>query len=156
MEAGTNYIQVHPTFLYEGMWNLMVFFILVICLKKKIKRFHGELFLVYLAGYGIGRAIIENIRTDQLYIPGTKVPVSMVLGIVVAAASIITIIVGRKRFTLINSAEESEQETEEESGPKTEEETGADVGQEAEREPEEDTEEDSEEEYGADTKEKTE
>ena len=180
MEAGTNYIQVHPTFLYEGMWNLMVFFILVICLKKKIKRFHGELFLVYLAGYGIGRAIIENIRTDQLYIPGTKVPVSMVLGIVVAAASIITIIVGRKRFTLINSAEESEQETEEESGPKTEEETGADteeetgaeteeetgaeadeetgadVGQEAEREPEEDTEEDSEEETGPETEEKTE
>ena len=127
MEAGTNYIQVHPTFLYEGMWNLMVFFILVICLKKKIKRFHGELFLVYLAGYGIGRAIIENIRTDQLYIPGTKVPVSMVLGIVVAAASIITIIVGRKRFTLINPAEESgqepQQDTEEETGPETEEKT---------------------------------
>lgn len=168
MEAGTNYIQVHPTFLYEGMWNLMVFFILVICLKKKIKRFHGELFLVYLAGYGIGRAIIENIRTDQLYIPGTKVPVSMVLGIVVAAASIITIFVGRKRFTLINPAEESgqgpQQDTEEETGPETEEETGAeaeeetgaDIGQEAEREPEEGTEEDSEEESTPEMEEKTE
>ena len=97
MEAGTNYIQVHPTFLYEGMWNLMVFALLVIWLKKKIKRFDGEVFLVYLAGYGIGRAIIEAIRTDQLYIPGTRVPVSMMLGIVVAVCSILTIIVGRRR-----------------------------------------------------------
>ncbi len=98
MEAGTNYIQVHPTFLYEGMWNVMVFLVMVFYLKKKIKRFHGEIFLVYLAGYGIGRAIIEYIRTDQLYIPGTRLPVSMVLGIVIAALSIVKIIVGRKRF----------------------------------------------------------
>lgn len=94
MEAGTNYIQVHPTFLYEGLWNLMVFVILL--LYRKRKKFNGELFLVYLAGYGIGRAIIEAIRTDQLYIPGTRVPVSMVLGIVIAAVSIVTILIGRK------------------------------------------------------------
>lgn len=112
MEAGTNYIQVHPTFLYEGMWNVMVFLIMVFYLKKKIKRFHGEIFLVYLAGYGIGRAIIEYIRTDQLYIPGTKMPVSMVLGIVIAALSIVTIIVGRKRFPRADMEEQSEQEAE--------------------------------------------
>ena len=97
MEAGTNYIQVHPTFLYEGMWNLMVFAVMVFWLKKKIKRFHGEIFLVYLAGYGIGRAIIEHIRTDQLYIPGTRLPVSMVLGIVIACCSVLVIVVGRTR-----------------------------------------------------------
>ena len=112
MEAGTNYIQVHPTFLYEGMWNVMVFLIMVFYLKKKIKRFHGEIFLVYLAGYGIGRAIIEYIRTDQLYIPGTRLPVSMVLGIVIAALSIVTIIVGRKRFPRADMQEQSEQEAE--------------------------------------------
>lgn len=100
MEAGTNYIQVHPTFLYEGMWNLMVFVILVIYLTKKIKRFDGEIFLVYLAGYGTGRAIIEYIRTDQLYIPGTKIPVSMVLGIVMAVVSVITILIGRSRASV--------------------------------------------------------
>lgn len=97
MEAGTNYIQVHPTFLYEGLWNLMVFAVMAVYLKKGIKRFHGEIFLVYLAGYGIGRAIIENIRTDQLYIPGTRVPVSMVLGIVAAVCSITAILIGRRR-----------------------------------------------------------
>ncbi len=95
MEAGTNYIQVHPTFLYEGMWNLMVFLILLLYRRKK--KFNGELFLVYLTGYGIGRAIIEHIRTDQLYIPGTKTPVSMVLGLVIAAVSFILILVGRSR-----------------------------------------------------------
>ena len=95
MQEGTNYIQVHPTFLYEGMWNLMVFVVLVIYLKKHFKKFHGEIFLVYLAGYGTGRAIIEYIRTDQLYIPGTKIPVSMVLGIVMALVSLTVIIIGR-------------------------------------------------------------
>ena len=95
MKAGTNYIQVHPTFLYEGMWNLMVFLILLLYRRKK--KFNGELFLVYLAGYGIGRAIIEHIRTDQLYIPGTKTPVSMVLGLVIAGVSVILILVGRSR-----------------------------------------------------------
>lgn len=97
MEAGTNYIQVHPTFLYEGLWNLLVFGLLCFLLHKKAKRFNGELFLVYLAGYGIGRAVIESIRTDQLYLPGTKTPVSMVLGIVIAACSIAVIALGRKR-----------------------------------------------------------
>ena len=95
MQEGTNYIQVHPTFLYEGMWNLMVFVVLVIYLKKHFKKFDGEIFLVYLAGYGTGRAIIEYIRTDQLYIPGTKIPVSMVLGIVMALVSLTVIIIGR-------------------------------------------------------------
>ena len=97
MEPGTNYIQVHPTFLYEGLWNLMVLAVLLVCLKKQTKRFNGELFLIYLAGYGTGRAIIESIRTDQLYLPGTTVPVSMVLGIVLAVFSVIMIAAGRHR-----------------------------------------------------------
>ena len=100
MEAGTNYIQVHPTFLYEGLWNLMVFALMALYLKKGIKRFHGEIFLVYLAGYGIGRAIIESIRTDQLYLPGTRIPVSMVLGILAAVCSITAILIGRGRSAL--------------------------------------------------------
>ncbi|MDO5134106.1 MAG: prolipoprotein diacylglyceryl transferase, partial [Eubacteriales bacterium] len=97
MEPGTNYIQVHPTFLYEGLWNLLLFALLLLCLKKKTKKFDGELFLIYLAGYGIGRAIIENIRTDQLYLPGTTVPVSMVLGLVIAVCAILMILAGRAK-----------------------------------------------------------
>lgn len=97
MEAGTNYIQVHPTFLYEGMWNLLVCAFMFFYLKRNLKRFQGEIFLVYLAGYGIGRAVIESIRTDQLYIPGTRVPVSMVLGIVAAACALAVIFAGRRK-----------------------------------------------------------
>ena len=93
MTEGTNYIQVHPTFLYEGMWNLALLILLLIYLKHK--RFDGEIALLYFAGYGIGRALIESIRTDQLYITGTTIPVSMMLGIVMAAVSIIAIAVIR-------------------------------------------------------------
>ena len=95
MAEGTNYIQVHPTFLYEGMWNLMIFVFLFLYMRKK--KFDGELFLIYLAAYGIGRAAIEYIRTDQLYLPGTRIPVSMVVGLVLAVCSTAAVMAGRKR-----------------------------------------------------------
>ncbi len=87
---GTNYIQVHPTFLYEGLWNLGVLIILLLFLKHR--HFKGEIFLMYLAGYGIGRAWIEAIRTDQLYITGTSIPVNLVMGVALAAISIVAIV----------------------------------------------------------------
>lgn len=96
MTEGTNYIQVHPTFLYEGMWNLAVLVFLLLYLKHK--KFDGEIALFYFAGYGIGRALIESIRTDQLYITGTKIPVSMVLGIVMAVSAITADLVIRARL----------------------------------------------------------
>ena len=96
MQEGTNYIQVHPTFLYEGMWNLMLLIFLLLYLKHK--KFDGEISLLYFAGYGIGRALIESIRTDQLYITGTTIPVSMVLGIVMAVVSITADLVIRARL----------------------------------------------------------
>ena len=96
MTEGTNYIQVHPTFLYEGMWNLMLLIFLLLYLKHK--KFDGEIALLYFAGYGIGRAIIESIRTDQLYITGTTVPVSKALGIAMAVVSIAADIVIRAKM----------------------------------------------------------
>ena len=96
MTEGTNYIQVHPTFVYEGMWNLMLLIFLLVYLKHK--KFDGEIALLYFAGYGIGRALIESIRTDQLYITGTTIPVSMVLGIVMAVVSITADLVIRARL----------------------------------------------------------
>ena len=96
MTEGTNYIQVHPTFLYEGMWNLMLFIFLLVYLKHK--KFDGEIALLYFAGYGIGRAIIESIRTDQLFITGTTIPVSMALGIAMAVVSIAADIVIRAKM----------------------------------------------------------
>ncbi len=92
---GTNYIQVHPTFLYEGLWNLGVLLLLLVYLRRR--RFKGEIFLLYMAGYGIGRAWIESIRTDQLYITGTSIPVNLVMGVVLAAVSVTAIAVIRLR-----------------------------------------------------------
>lgn len=63
---GVSYVQVHPTFLYEGVWNLLLF--IGICIYKRHKKFNGEIFAIYLIGYGIGRFLIESLRTDQLVI----------------------------------------------------------------------------------------
>lgn len=60
------YIQVHPTFLYESLWNLGVLGILLAVTLKGIKKFDGEIFLLYLFLYGAGRFWIEGLRTDQL------------------------------------------------------------------------------------------
>ena len=76
-ENGISYIQVHPTFLYESLWCLMVFVLLL--LYRKHKKFDGEVFLMYLCGYGAGRFWIEGLRTDQLLIPETTLPVSRLL-----------------------------------------------------------------------------
>ncbi len=97
MEEGINYIQVHPTFLYESLWNLGV--LALILLYWKHKKFEGEIALLYLGGYGLGRAWIEGIRTDQLFIPGTTVPVSQVLAIVLFVGSVICDVVVRMRLS---------------------------------------------------------
>ncbi len=80
MAEGTNYIQVHPTFLYESLWNLAL--LLLLLLYRKHKKFEGEQWLLYLGGYGLGRAWIEGIRTDTLFIPHTTIAVSQVLAAV--------------------------------------------------------------------------
>ena len=83
---GINYIQVHPTFLYECLWNLLLLIILL-CYKKH-KKYQGEICILYFAGYGLGRAWIEGLRTDQLWIPGTTIAVSQVLAIVLFLGAI--------------------------------------------------------------------
>lgn len=93
--GGVSYIQVHPTFLYESLWNLVLLVILLLIRKRK--KFEGEIFLLYLAGYGIGRAWIEGLRTDQLLIPGTSVAVSQVLAVVLAVVSVMMLIILRKK-----------------------------------------------------------
>ncbi len=105
---GISYIQVHPTFLYEGIWNCCV--LLILFLRRNKTKFRGELFLTYVAGYGIGRFLIEPLRTDQLLIPGTSIPVSMVLSGVAAVVAVIWIIVGRRRAEKQPAEEENVQE----------------------------------------------
>lgn len=87
---GVQYIQVTPTFLYESLWNCGVLFVLFL-LRNKTK-FKGELFLIYVIGYGIGRFWIESLRTDQLLIPGTQIPVSMVVSAAAVVAAVFIIV----------------------------------------------------------------
>jgi len=74
---GISYIQVQPVFLYESLWCLILL-LLLLALRRK-KRFEGELFMIYLAGYGLGRFFFEWLRTDKLYIPGTKLGISLII-----------------------------------------------------------------------------
>lgn len=91
-----NYIQVHPTFLYEGSWNLML--LIFMLLYRKHKKFDGEMCLLYLGGYGLGRFMIEALRTDQLRFPGTEIAVSQMLGITLFVVSIILDVAIRTRL----------------------------------------------------------
>ena len=92
---GISYIQVHPTFLYESMWNLAIMIGLLVYWKHR--KFNGEVFLLYMFGYGVGRFWIESLRTDQLILPVVGVPVSMVVAVVMAVGSATWIILGRKK-----------------------------------------------------------
>ena len=92
---GVEFIQVHPTFLYEGLWNLGV--ILFLYWYRDRKKFMGERVLWYVVLYGIGRFWIESLRTDQLLIPGIGFPISQLLGAVLAIGGSMMIYLGRKK-----------------------------------------------------------
>lgn len=91
---GVQYIRVHPTFLYESFWCAVV--LLVLFLYRKHKKYNGELFLMYLFGYGLGRAWIEGLRTDQLILPGVGLPVSQLLACAIVVITGVMMIYMRK------------------------------------------------------------
>jgi len=80
------YMEVHPTFLYESLWNLLGLVLLVLLVDHH-RKFDGQLFWSYMAWYGIGRAWIEGLRTDSLWFFSTGLRVSQVLGLVFFFAS---------------------------------------------------------------------
>lgn len=87
---GVEYIQVHPTFLYESLWNVGV--LLFLFWFRKRKKFNGEVFLMYLIGYGLGRIWVEGLRTDQLLLPVVGLPVSQLLsGCLVVGCTILVV-----------------------------------------------------------------
>ena len=81
------YKEVHPTFLYESLWNL-VGLVLLILIARNWRRFDGQMFYSYLAWYGVGRGMIEGLRTDSLYFFGTGIRVSQMLGFASALVGI--------------------------------------------------------------------
>ncbi len=85
------YMTVHPTFLYESLWNA-VGFCLLFFLIRKLRTFDGELFLSYLLWYGLGRFWIEGLRTDSLYLFQTGIRVSQLVALLSVAAAVVLLI----------------------------------------------------------------
>lgn len=105
---GVDYIQVHPTFLYESMWSLCVFIILLILQRKK--KFDGQVCATYFFGYALGRVWIEGLRTDQLCIG--NVPVSQALSAVLIIASVVVYFYCKKKAAAVPVTEGAKAETE--------------------------------------------
>jgi 16S rRNA (cytosine1402-N4)-methyltransferase/phosphatidylglycerol:prolipoprotein diacylglycerol transferase len=87
-------VRVHPTFLYESLWNLGVFFILILYRRKK--KANGEVFLLYGILYSLGRFWIEGMRTDSLWFMGMRAAQLISLAIIVVFSIMIYIIRHRK------------------------------------------------------------
>ena len=99
--SASEYIEVHPTFLYESLWNLvglaLIFFVI-----SKARTFDGENACFYLLWYGLGRMFIEGLRTDSLYLFnvhlfGQPVRVSQALSLVLVVAAVVIFTVQKRR-----------------------------------------------------------
>lgn len=96
--------SVHPTFLYESLWNLIVFALLIL-FYKKYKKVDGEVFFTYIVLYSIGRFWIEGLRTDSLYLGFFRI--SQILAIVFIVFSILMFFTRRRKMESENKSEKS-------------------------------------------------
>ena len=101
---GVDYIQVHPTFLYESVWNLGVLAFML--WYRKRKKFNGEMLLIYLLGYGLGRVWIEGLRSDQLIFFNTGIAVSQALSLVLVVISALVLIWKHRQIRLKSKGED--------------------------------------------------
>lgn len=97
----TEYIEVHPTFLYESLWNLIGLLLLVFIISKA-RTFDGENTCFYLIWYGLGRSVIEGLRTDSLYLFdvtlfGQPVRVSQVVSLSIVVVGLVILVVMKRR-----------------------------------------------------------
>ena len=91
-EAGKGYIHVHPTFLYESIWDVLVFFVLIFLIDKR-KKSDGVTTCWYFILYSIGRFFVEGLRTDSLYFMGLRA--AQIVSIICIIAGSIALIVIR-------------------------------------------------------------
>lgn len=98
VDAAGQVTYYHPTFLYESVWNLAGFIGIHILSKKK-RKFDGEVFLLYIGWYGLGRAWIEGLRTDSLMLFSTGIRVSQLVAVVsfAAAAAVLAYVLLKKK-----------------------------------------------------------
>ena len=97
------YLQVHPTFFYESILNFV--FMIALLLYRPVKRFDGEIVLLYFMGYGVIRFIVEGMRTDQMMLGGTGLPLNQVTAVLFFGVSLVLLILGyrRKKTKIIHS-----------------------------------------------------
>lgn len=97
----TEFIEVHPTFLYESLWNL-IGLLLIVFVISKARTFDGENTCFYFIWYGLGRFMIEGLRTDSLYLFdvtffGQPVRVSQALSLTLVIAGFVVLAIGKRR-----------------------------------------------------------
>lgn len=95
-DAGYDYIQAHPTFLYESVWDIVSFVILIFMCRKYDVGI-GRVSIGYFFLYGAGRFFIEGLRTDQLLIPGSTIPVSQLVSFLLVIGSLIWLALSRRK-----------------------------------------------------------
>ncbi len=150
---GYQTFYVHPTFLYESLWNVIGFLALHFWTKKHRRRFDGQIFVLYLAWYGLGRMLIEGLRTDSLWLVPGKIRISQLLAAVTFVIAVALLLVfGRKKDRVLyaerapkedplpaeaEKGEDVEEETDDaEEAPAEEAETGDEAAEETEAAPE--------------------
>lgn len=150
--AVTKYWYVHPTFLYESVWNLVGFILITIFYKKK--KFNGQIFYAYMGWYGFGRFFIEGLRTDSLMI-GENIRVSQVLAAVLFVFAVVMTVINLVKAAKYNKLlkesaveeagvlEKSAEAVEEESTEESEETEETEETEESKEETEENTENDN-------------
>ena len=89
-------IYVHPTFLYESLWNLLGFLLMHFHAKKH-RKYQGQYFLCYLIWYGFGRAAIEGLRSDSLWLVPGLIRISQLLGLLSALAALVLYVLNARR-----------------------------------------------------------
>ena len=94
---------VHPTFLYESMWNVLVLITVLILFKRR--RFDGQVFLTYISLYGLGRFFVEGLRTDSLYFLNFRVSQLVAAVTFLAAAFAIFYLIKNKKGSLTRPVE---------------------------------------------------
>ncbi len=93
-------MYVHPTFLYESLWNFLGVLLVYLFARLIGKKYDGQLILMTFGWYGLGRMFIEGLRTDSLYIPGTELRTSQVLaGVIFFVFAVMLIVFAIKKPT---------------------------------------------------------
>lgn len=92
---GTTYIQVHPTFLYESFGCLLL--VILMLVLWRYKKFDGQIGCIYCIGYGLLRSLVESLRTDQLFLWNTPIPVSILVSLLIFVFGLVTMILPWRR-----------------------------------------------------------